>query len=444
MSTVRWIGVAAVLACCLTPRVAGADALDRHLVEAQARVDAATEKVAALKKTEEAAKTVLDAEWMKLEKALGADSPPRFEQIALGSLDKPATPPALSSLCDQPAPPTETPPTETPPTAAQAPVTKAYLDLCEAKLNQGQKQLDDLRQQRDVKGLKELLGKVKTEAPTAESARLVDLAALQVCGAPESLRQSSPAAVADRNEWYAGCQAKIDAASAQLDELHKKADELASAEKALKHATDELAKRVEAKDRAVDLVVETSTTDNRTLSDRLRGAREVRCFTAYCWGGDGTKYAIEPILDLPIGISWALGNGSLANYINANRFDVTVSAGIRLWFSYDVASIGVLIARPSLSNKATIQFEYSPATFTEASVTRPFPTLVFGFAGDVFMITASYDQLRNTDGSGMAVDPNYLPNEVLSRAFVFGLSINPFTAARNAVGAANPTRGDDE
>ncbi|MEZ4234410.1 MAG: hypothetical protein R3B89_34870 [Polyangiaceae bacterium] len=176
-----------------------------------------------------------------------------------------------------------------------------------------------------------------------------------------------------------------------------------------------------------------------TLEQRLSGARQARCATALCWGGDGTKYAVEPVVDLPIGMYWALGNGSLANHINGNQLQLSLTAGFRYWFAYDVMSIGLIFAQPSLTNQGSISTPYSDAKYPPSAVSRPFPTLMLGLWGDVFMATVSYDQLRNRGPNGEALDPNYRDDEVLSRTITIGIAFNFVATARNALGAVNST-----
>jgi hypothetical protein len=401
----------AALACGSITGSAQADVVDRAVLSAQAAVDSAQQSVNARKAELESAAKALDEEWGKVEKKLALAPAPNFDALKTDTLGK-APPKELVSLCGTADP--------------AAAVTQEWLDTCQEKIEAGKRAQSELRKNRDLEGYKALLAKVGAESAGA-SKPLVELTAFH----------------AARTAWYNACQEQITKSAEDLARLENKHGEYSLASKQLASENKELEARRTALKSALELKLDVSVKPSRTLADRLRGAREVRCYTAYCWGGDGTKYGVEPILDLPIGISWALGSGSLANYINANRVDVSVSAGLRVWFAYDIASVGVLIARPSLSNQASIELEHSDVAFQSAAVSRPFPTLVLGFWGDVFSLTASYDQLRNTDGSG-AADPNYLPNAVLSRTVVLGLSINPFTAARNAVGAAGAGSGKDD
>lgn len=386
-----------------------ADPVRDLAVVRQVQVDAAEEQLDDKKASTKKAKDDVAAAWKKLAERTGPD----YAKLETARLAEPATPRAseVTFVC-----------AELPP------------DECKQRLEASKKSGNDLAKLLEENKLAEVeAARGKLTKPT-EAMGIADGALLRLCGLPNDL-QTAPATPASVSAWFDACTKGLDTEVAKIK----------AAEEALPKAEAEQAKaqklfdeRTAALKSVLSLEITSSTpAAGSKLRDRLSGVRRVRCYTAYCWGGyDGMQYGIEPIIDLPIGISWAVGNGALANYINANRLDVTVSAGIRYWFAYDVASVGLLIARPSLSSSTKIHLEHSDKTFTDASISRPFPTVVLGLWGDIFAITASYDQLRNTDGTG-PVDPNFLPNEVLSRAIVFGVSINTLTAARNAIGASS-------
>jgi hypothetical protein len=172
------------------------------------------------------------------------------------------------------------------------------------------------------------------------------------------------------------------------------------------------------------------------LADRLAGVRRARCATAYCWGGtDGREYAIEPALDLPIGMYWSAGGGALANYVNANNIKIHASAGLRFWLAYDVISLGVLLAQPELTDsQKTIDFR--DRTLSTSQLRRPYPTLVVGIWGDIVQLSVSYDELRNASRNSESYIPDYAANAVLSRTLTLGVALNPVTAARNGIGAS--------
>ena len=188
--------------------------------------------------------------------------------------------------------------------------------------------------------------------------------------------------------------------------------------------------------------VVTASKPAATLPDRLAAARRSRCATAYCFGGaTGDRYALEPVLDLPIGLTWAIGNGVLARHVNSNGLDVRLNAGVRFWAEYDLVSIAVLLFQPSLTSPREIHYPGLEQPLGNEAIRRPYPSLAIGFVGDILLLTLSYDQLRNVRSNG-GHDPNFLPNEVLSRAFTFGLYLAPITTARNGLGVATaPVKG---
>jgi hypothetical protein len=182
----------------------------------------------------------------------------------------------------------------------------------------------------------------------------------------------------------------------------------------------------------------------RRLSDRLALVRKARCATAYCWGGDdGRKYAIEPILDLPVGMYWSLGDGALTHYINANNVKIQVNAGLRYWFAYDVMSVGILLAQPNLTDSPT-SIDFRGHQLATSQVHRSYPTFVVGLWADILQASFSVDELRNGAASTPNYVPEFQPNSVLSRAITIGIAINPITAARNGIGATSESKEESK
>ncbi len=252
-------------------------------------------------------------------------------------------------------------------------------------------------------------------------------------------------------EAKASCEETLDKDKKTLEERNESLKSLAEgtdAEKldeAIKEQEKTLALREEKLTEAQRKAELASTPrEALTFDDRMAGVREVRCYTAFCWGGyDGTAFAIEPVVELPVSKYWALGEGGLARNINNSGLELALHAGVRFWFAYDFLSVGVLLADPKLTRQEDFTIDASEATFSQKSVSRPWPTLIVGFFADVVSLTMSYDQLRNTDGSH-AVDNRYRENEVLSRTLTFGLTINTFTAMRNAFGAAKAEKKESK
>jgi|GEM_PF-3356879 len=170
------------------------------------------------------------------------------------------------------------------------------------------------------------------------------------------------------------------------------------------------------------------------VRDRLRLAREARCKTAYCFGEEGTQYAFEPMLELPIGTSVSFGGGALSKFNNGTEFTIQFSAGLRFWFAYDMVSISAFIAKPLYSGEVKLRVPGSDYEHPTTSITRVGPSLALGFVGDLLFLGAGYDELRN-GSSATSSDTSFPPNEVLSRSITVTFGIAPFAALRNAAGA---------
>jgi len=178
-----------------------------------------------------------------------------------------------------------------------------------------------------------------------------------------------------------------------------------------------------------------------TLQKALKKAREERCRFAICWAGTGgTKYALEPIVDLPVGLVFAVGNGSLSSFINGNKLNIEFNAGARLWLWYDAISLMLYYAAPVGGSDDTIRVPGSEFEHPASSVRRPFPTVGIGLFGDLIQFGFGVDQLVNGDeGAG---DPKYAPNEVISRSLTITMGFSTFLSART-LGAAL-SKDDDE
>ena len=173
---------------------------------------------------------------------------------------------------------------------------------------------------------------------------------------------------------------------------------------------------------------------SRTLTDRLYWARHARCQTAYCFGDDGTEYAFEPMLELPIGTSFAFGSGALARFNDASEITIQFSAGLRFWFWHDWASVSVYFAKPVYGGDSKVHVPGSSFEHPTTSIRREGPSLALGLFGDILFVGGGYDVLVNGSSPGTG-DPNYGPNQVLSRVVTFSIGIAPFAAIRNVAGA---------
>lgn len=171
------------------------------------------------------------------------------------------------------------------------------------------------------------------------------------------------------------------------------------------------------------------------LEARLRYARAGRCRTAYCFGGDdGTKYAFEPMLELPIGTSFTIGSGALARFNNATELSIQFSAGLRFWFAYDMVSLSMFFAKPIYSGDVKVRVPGSSFEFPTTSIRRLGPSFALGFVGDFLFLGAGFDELRN-GSTPASSDPGYEPNQVVSRGITVTVGIAPFAAIRDGAGA---------
>lgn len=214
---------------------------------------------------------------------------------------------------------------------------------------------------------------------------------------------------------------------------------------AIRKAIDELQKRLNEKTAALKTELDKASkledeirvlkTTSKSLRTRLRAARLARCKTAYCFGGDGTEYAFEPMLELPIGTSFAFGEGALARFANGNDFSIQFTAGLRFWMMNDYLSLSVYFARPVFTGNDTVVVPGSSTTHPASEIRRLGPSVALGLFGDILFVGAGFDQLRN--GNGSSRDPAYEPNQVLSRAVTISIGIAPFTAIRNVAGASS-------
>jgi hypothetical protein len=236
---------------------------------------------------------------------------------------------------------------------------------------------------------------------------------------------------------------KVDAAQPAEAPPGEKLKAISTAITDTKTKVDEQAAKLEKEEKALAAAEETyqksrdafdkGTGPSRYLAERLRAGRALRCLTAYCYGGvDGTKFGIEPVLDLPVGLVWSAGSGALTSYVNSHTVNVEFNAGLRFWVGYDIMSVSIYFSKPLITGSDSIRVAGSSFEHTPSAVHRPFPSLGLGFAGDVLLLGISYDQLRNgsTDGTR---DRAYPANAVLSRSLTFSLGFSLFNISKNAL-----------
>jgi hypothetical protein len=164
--------------------------------------------------------------------------------------------------------------------------------------------------------------------------------------------------------------------------------------------------------------------------------RKARCATAICFG-EGYKYGIEPLVELPIGKSFTSnGWGALAQFENSHDVSATFAAGLRFWAFKDWISIAVYLSKPLIQGSSTLRVQGSPFLYPSGNVRRPYPGAAIGVLADSIWLGVDVDELRNGDADSNR-DPRFLPNAVVSRAVIFTVALTPITIARNALGAAN-------
>lgn len=246
-------------------------------------------------------------------------------------------------------------------------------------------------------------------AATAEASRLdEDLSSLRKSAIDLSVKVDSADeaapftnALADLRKRYEAAEEKVASAKAEKSKLEDDID------KAQHHAT--------------------------SIGDRLAFARRGRCATAYCFGGvDGTRYAFEPMLELPIGATFAIGDNALTRFNNANEITIQFSAGLRFWFADDLVSFAIFFAKPIYTSDAKLRIPGSAFEHPTTSIRRLGPSFGFGFFGDMVFLGAGWDELTNATSSGLG-DPNYAPNQVLARSLTINIGLAPFAAIRNGV-----------
>jgi hypothetical protein len=105
---------------------------------------------------------------------------------------------------------------------------------------------------------------------------------------------------------------------------------------------------------------------------------EARCATAICFDNGGTKHwlGIEPLVELPIGKSFAMGCTTLSDWVNNHDIRVDLAAGLRIWFFRDVVSFSVYLSKPL--NDSPVRLEGSPFVYPGAAIRRPYPGAAFG------------------------------------------------------------------
>lgn len=177
-----------------------------------------------------------------------------------------------------------------------------------------------------------------------------------------------------------------------------------------------------------------ATASGWDLIDKLLTAR---CSTAICFDNGPARHwlGIEPLVELPIGIGFAVGSSSLTDYVNNHDLRVDLAAGARVWLFRDVVSLSVYISKPLIDS--SIRLRGSDFVYPGSSVRRPYPGFALGFLFDSIWLGFDRNELRNGDGKdGSALSPDFPPNAVVSSAWTITLALEPVTAFRTAIGTA--------
>lgn len=169
-----------------------------------------------------------------------------------------------------------------------------------------------------------------------------------------------------------------------------------------------------------------------------------RCQTAFCFDLPGRKYwlGVEPLVELPIGKSFALSDSSLTDYVNNHDLRVDLAAGVRVWLFRDVVSLSLYISKPLTD--ARVRLKGSRFVYPASSVRRPYPGVALGLLFDSIWVGFDRDELRNGDGQdGTSINPDFPPNEAISSTWTLTVALQPVTAFRTAIGTAvQATKGD--
>jgi len=179
-------------------------------------------------------------------------------------------------------------------------------------------------------------------------------------------------------------------------------------------------------------IVETATGWN--LVDRLIAAR---CATAICFDNGSVKnwLGIEPLVELPFGVAFAVSNSALGDYVNNHELRVDLAAGVRVWLFRDVVSLSIYLSKPLIDS--SVELAGSDFVYRGSAVRRPFPGFALGLFFDSIWIGFDRNELRNGDGTDSTTrNSDFPPNTVVSSAWTVTLALQPVTALRATIGTA--------
>jgi hypothetical protein len=215
-----------------------------------------------------------------------------------------------------------------------------------------------------------------------------------------------------------GPKTAADAAKAAADSANAAADAAKTAAKAAKAAADAALAAADA------------------AKDEVHGVDaylKARCASALCFY-KGNWLGIEPLVELPVGKSFAIGAGSLVNYVNNHEIKVDLAAGFRIWFFRDLISVSLYLSFPLSSSD--VKLEGSSFTYPASAIRRPFPGLAFGLLYDIIWVGIDHDELRNGDTvNSSGYNPEFPTNARISSCTTITVALQVVTATRALFGA---------
>jgi hypothetical protein len=295
---------------------------------------------------------------------------------------------------------------------------------------------------KDAKAKREAADRSKAELAVLKTEH--DAAKKKVDEAEKAIASSAAGAPRQQAEAQAlEARAAEDAAEEAYDTAEVQAKlEQALATDADRLVTQALEQKDEAEAKAVDAAVKVAVANQEAKREPVEpppvkksgvdAYLKARCASALCF--EGEWIGIEPLVELPIAKSFAIGNSSLAQYVNNHDITLQLAAGIRVWAFRDLISVAAYLSVP-LSSSA-VRVEGSEFTYPGASIRRPYPGIAIGLLYDIIWVGFDHDELRNGDSSdASAYNPEYPSNGRVSSCTTISIALQPVTAARALFGA---------
>jgi hypothetical protein len=152
------------------------------------------------------------------------------------------------------------------------------------------------------------------------------------------------------------------------------------------------------------------------------------------------RWAIEPLVELPIGKTFALptSNGrdsTLGRWINTHDLTVSFAGGLRFWVWDDLASVSVYFSQPLTNATGFIHVRGSNFEYPVSSVRRPYPGFSLGLLGDTLWLGFDYQELINGETAGH-IDSNFGPSALVSRSWSMTVGLATVNTVRWGLGTA--------